>query len=263
MKNLVYFASGRYKEAYEDLPVDKVYLVDPVLRYRRNRRESEKIVQLPFDALESLDYFRRHQIFIDYFVCINEGLFGGGGHYQINDDTFLGYAMPVLSDTFYHLWSPTYSARNRMRIPYTSTLINREEEGYIDPYIFSDTLNSLVLKMTKNSKSTLLHNGETVFKINKDSIWSDYSNLDGLFIKTGYNREFFYSKEKVYRMETNTTFEDILKICETHKFEKIGITPWTGGNYRDLKTNLASIKTSVKEVTFYHLKPFDFQDLYN
>ena len=109
MKNLVYFASGDPKRVFKDLPFDKVYLVDYRLKLQKNKnRDNSKVVLLPMDCFDAIDYFKKNQISIDCFVCLNEGLYEGGGRYPINSDLFVGYSMQVIRSSYIHIFDKSY-----------------------------------------------------------------------------------------------------------------------------------------------------------
>jgi hypothetical protein len=262
--NLVYFASGGYKEEYEDIPVDNVFLVDIIFNRKNNRVKSNKVVQLGMDALASVDLFKKNNIEIDYFVCINEGLYEGSGLYRINSDKFIGYTMPILKNPYIHIWSPKYYTRSRnLRIPYSHIELNETDKGYINPNIFSERKDSVVWKMKKEIIETILWDGNINISIKRDSIWSDMDKLDALFMNIRHYNNFFDKKNKIIHINRNTTIQDIIKIADIRNFENIGISPWNGGDYKDIFNFLVNNKfKSLKNITFYHLNKMDFDSIY-
>ena len=68
MKNLVYFASGLYKEDYQNLPYDNIYLIDSRFRFNTNQQIKGKVTCLKMDALEAANYLIDRKIFIDCYL---------------------------------------------------------------------------------------------------------------------------------------------------------------------------------------------------
>jgi hypothetical protein len=68
MINLVYFASGIYKEEYQNLPYDFVYLVDKYFTHKQTIRKIGKVICLKMDALNASNYLIENRIKINCFV---------------------------------------------------------------------------------------------------------------------------------------------------------------------------------------------------
>ena len=96
MSTLVYIASGNYKIEYENLPFDSIYLVD----IRAKCCDSKKVKILNMDALESINYFKSHNIEINYLVILRESQGEGGQTYNLCSDMVMGYFMTILPKSF-------------------------------------------------------------------------------------------------------------------------------------------------------------------
>jgi hypothetical protein len=215
MKTLVYFASGNYKNIFQNLPFDRIYLIDNSHKnpYPIDMRERERIIQIPIiidargreidkrrkfccfdemprigdfnmsiivdykvqridfengvsdwnivksnpavkkiykrgkvyciemDCLEAVEYFKRENIRIDCFVCLNEGLFEGGGYYPINSDKFMKKVNPILNENYIHLMKKEYYGKgNECSFDFMNNMleIDSNNENYLSPSIFSD-----------------------------------------------------------------------------------------------------------------------------
>ena len=185
MKTLVYFASGRYKEKYQELPFDRIYLIDYC--YGHRIIHYGKVTCMGRDCLTSIRQLKIKKVKIDYFIAVNEGLFEGGGKYPINSDMFLGYVMPLLNDKYYHIMDKEYYGNNTyhvsMDLPFKQVEINEHDVNYLSPYLFSENSRrrgtSKVFRMEKNRTETkLILNDRLRINVIHDSIWVDYDNLE-------------------------------------------------------------------------------------
>jgi len=215
MKTLVYFASGNYKKEFQNLPYDRIYLVDNRHKnpYPIDMRERERIIQKPtttdgrgreidrkrqfccfeetprigdfdmiitfdyklqridseksvygwdieksnptakkifkrgkvycleMDCLEAVEYFQREKIMIDCFICLNEGLYEGGGYYPINSDKFMKKVNPILNENYIHLMKKEYYGKeSECSFDFMNNLseIDSTNENYLLPSIFSN-----------------------------------------------------------------------------------------------------------------------------
>ena len=167
---LVYFASGGYRQEYECLDYDRIFLVDTSAR--RSFR-SDKVRLLRCDALEAVKFFKEKSIIIDCLVTLCESVGEGGQTYATCSDTFMGYIMPILAKDF--LWicndigyyPPQYHSSRGVRIvlnensetlyrmrtrygynfvsfnlPYAMREIKGEDPLYLSPLMFSDELSN-------------------------------------------------------------------------------------------------------------------------
>ena len=191
-KTLVYFASGtEIKEAYKNLPYDKIYLVDYAFRFSKVKVIDKKITCLNMDCLEAVDYLKERNIKIDCFVCLNEGLFEGGGSYPINSDFFIGYVMPIMREEYIHVMNPLYYYNDEgydvtMDLPYHMTDIT--EYSIIDHRIFSNDDLQIkngrvyLMKRVFESYGSNYLNSKIRVTTFWDSIWNHYDYLDNLYI---------------------------------------------------------------------------------
>src|SRR5438034_5417277 len=142
MKTLVYFASGQYKEEYQDLDFDRIYLVDNCFRNRQNYEGTfstkGKVKCIGMDCLESIEFLKKEDVLIDCFVSLNEGLGEGGGSYAINSDMFLGYAMPLFKDKYIHIMNKNYYRyfphKVSMDLPFAMEEIKENDKRYLSPF---------------------------------------------------------------------------------------------------------------------------------
>lgn len=267
MKNLVYFASGSYKEDYQNLPYDHIYLIDGRFHFNRDNEVIGKVTCLKMDALEAANHLINHKIFIDCFVSINEGLFEGGGNYVINSDAFMGYVFPILREQFIHIIDRAYYNYPyivKMNWPVIKKEINIGDEFYLDPNLFStvtreDYGNVYLIKKEVKKRKLDLACKTSVFVVN-DSIWSDYNKEDFFFlsINNPNTNEIFYSRSNVLNVN-DYTFNEILILCEEKKIAKIRMMPWLRGQYEEIINAIIQNKNEYpKEIYFYHMNKKDY-----
>lgn len=269
MKTLVYFASGNYREKYEELPFDRIFLVDNIFK-KRHLLHIGKVILIGLDCLQSIEFFKNNNICIDYFVSLNEGLGEGGGSYAINSDMFLGYAMQILKDEYYHMMYPGYYSfgwKTQLDLPYIKEQLSKDDINHFDPMIFSSNKynkNAVIYKMKKiRTETTILKNSKVEVSLIHDSIWCDYNILDLLFISIiDQVQDYFFKFEdlpKVKRIEIFTPIKDILNYCNDNKLETVGITPWMRGKYQDFHNALLEWdKPYPKIFKLYHLNVNDY-----
>jgi hypothetical protein len=268
MSTLVYFASGNYNEKYQELPFDRIFLVDTIFR-RNDLNQKGKVTLIGKDCLASVAYFKENNILIDYFISLNEGLGEGGGSYPINSDMFLGYVMPILKNVYYHMMYPGYynfHYKTRMDLPYKKTIIKAGDPNYYNPMMFSTydyNKKALIYKMQKTVDV------QSIFTIEKmkialinDSIWSYHAKLDHLFIsiKDQGQGNFFHDIANVKMIDVYTPTKKILEYCQEFKLETIGLTPWMRGNYKEFTESIKEWDGEFpKEINLYYLNQNDFQ----
>lgn len=258
---LVYIASGGYKEEYENLNYDRVFLVDASVR---RRFRSNKVKLLRCDAMEAIEYFKKELITIDCLVTLCESIAEGGHTYATCSDTFMGYIMPILAKDF--LWicndigyyPPQYHSSRGERIvlngksetlykmrtrygynfvsfdlPYAMREIRGEDPLYLSPLMFSDELSNEkeghVFKMHYSpSYETVELPGGVPIRLIQDSIWNHYNELDHLFVsfKLGYppKKDYFDRIDKVSYYE-QMDFGEKLSWAKSNGFGHIGFTP--------------------------------------
>jgi len=282
-KTLVYFASGPYKNRYELLPYDQIYLVDYCFIGKGNRNngssdrkiqisESGKVFCLGQDCLQAVSYLKQRKIKIDTFISLNEGLYEGGkGGYALNSDMFLGYVMPLLSDDYIHIMNKTYYCNQfhvTMDLPYLMTEIKEGDKNYLDPFLFSDDEyhknHAKVYRMKKQTSAEDLNiNPNIQISIIQDSIWNHADELDliAISITPQGQGDFFLGLNKVISLRDHTIGQ-ILDFCVREKIERIGFTPWAKNNYSSF---IDQIKNHTKEypnkISLFHLNKRDFNSL--
>jgi hypothetical protein len=233
-RTLVYFASGReIKRAYIDLPYENVVLVDYCFK-NRNRVYHDKVFTIGLDCVHAIDLFKILNIKIDCFVCINEGLYEGGGKYSINSDGFLGYASPVLADPFIHIGCKDYYWKNQpgqsqnmeyhhlvehwLDIPFKSKqIITSDNKNYISPLIFPFETRfgeraSVTLLKDKSSKECQFFYKDLLVRVKHKSIWLDMDQLDATFL----SYENRYQQGKMEQFNSKVFSMDHLKYFTNH-----------------------------------------------
>lgn len=274
MKTLVYFASGDYRSEYQNLGFDRVILIDDCFKNRKhpaNIINKGNVTCIGMDCLKAVQYLKTENIKIDCFVSLNEGLHEGGGRYAINSDFFLGFVMPLLSNSYIHIMNKNYY-RNMykvsMDLPFNIKEISENQEGFIDPFIFSKDSyhkkHAKVYQMTRIfSTQKLSFNPKLKTFISNDSIWNHYDNLDLVLLSITQQGQgaFFENLPKVINLNS-TTLDQIFSYCVLNKIEKIGFTPWGKGHYRSFISQLKDIKDDYpKEIFLFHLNKDDYNEL--
>ena len=270
MKTLVYFASGHYRRDYSDLPFDRVYLVDNILK-RYDLTQIDNVTLLGRDCLESVEYFKSNEILVDYFVSLNEGLGEGGGSYAINSDMVLGYTMPIFKDTYYHMMYKGYYGKHwniKMDLPYYKEELARDDPNFFDPMIFSEysyNINAKVYKMTKKRESQIIFSSEKLkVRIIHDSIWCDYDTLDALFltIRPWDRTDFFHLISKVNFVYNFNSFRDILYYCNENQLVTVGFTPSPNRMYYNFFDIIKEWDQPYPtKINMYHLNSYDYEFL--
>lgn len=285
-KSLVYYASGRVvRKEYYHLPYDHIVLVD--YNFRSTFAVRGKVIIVGMTALQATAAFIKAGIKFDAFVCINEGLSEGGGYYPINGNWSMGTILPILKDTYLHIACPEYYGRTRWReklfnLPHKAELLNASDPDYIDPMTFSEysywAERAGIWRVTKQpGKSATFKAGNRTITLQHKNIWDDYDMLDTLMVRCtpqeaknlhqlGSKAMPHWRTNYEYRgCDYKSNFEQILHYCNLHRIEKLGLTPWLGGNYNRfidyLKANEARYPYP-QEVYFYHLHHNDYQQLY-
>ena len=285
-KTLVYFASGEYHSRYEELALsksfDKIYLVnkhfDKHYKSPGNKftnlffkNKERHVVCLEMDAIKACDKLKELNVKIDYFVCVNEGLYEGGGTYKINSDFFMGYCMPLLQDEYVHIMDLNYYAhRPHMNWPFKKQEIFSGDERFIDASIFTTEGlkgNGNVFIMKKELSHKQIASEQIKVFLKRDSIWSDYNTLDYVGILPDKHvapdiNNYLLKKGKVHNIRCDS-FSDIITYCNVNRIEKLGLMPWMRGDYHDILKELKGFNQEYpKEIHFYHLNCTDYKLLY-
>ncbi|WP_210487325.1 hypothetical protein [Rufibacter aurantiacus] len=274
-RNLVYYASGReVRDAYFALPFDHVVLVDYCFQKTFNIKKN--VITIGLTALQATAVFKEAGIRFDAFVCINEGLWEGGGSYPINGNWSMGTILPVLKEKYLHISCPKYYGHRRWKkmfnLPHQAVLLDDKAEGYINPTVFSDYHHNgngfCVWQVTKQpgSPASFLAGNRKV-TVQRKNIWDDYDVLNSLLVRCSPHEARNLQKvaPKASPLMKTDSNEQILSYCTLHRIEKLGLTPWRGGQYNSFINFLKANETRFpypKEVYFYHLHQNDFKQLY-
>jgi len=276
MRTLVYFASGRNREEYQNLDFDIIYLIDNCFR-NRNRTQNNllskgKTICIGMDCLQSIELLKKLNVKIDCFVCLNEGLYEGGGSYAINSDMFLGYAMPLFNEQYIHIMDKKFYKRMynvSMDLPYNITEIKEDNSRYLNPFIFTEykflVSHAKVFIMNKYATKPILININPYIKIQiiHDSIWNYYKELDLLVISFSNQgqEDFFLKKPRVLNID-GISINEVFDYCEKNKVKKIGFTPFGRGSYKGFLKMLEEFKRDYpKEIVLYHLNKNDYKEI--
>jgi hypothetical protein len=274
-KSLVYFASGQYHKKYENLPFHEVYLIDHSIEQPKGHSAKDsKVFIVKQDALKAVSQLSDLGVIIDCFVSVNEGLIQGGGYYPINEDSFMGYVMPILRKEYIHIMDPEYYLFSRtadMDFPYIKEELHPGDPGYIDPsFLLSeytdDTQQIKVFRMTLSPEGMeyTLANG-LVVRFIFDSIWRHTRKLDQLYLKINNSiiAQHFneYTPDYVIIHQGIDNFSKLLSTSKKAGKLKIGFTPWLRGNYAEVLKDLSGFKAgSGMTITFFHMNRKDYQE---
>lgn len=289
MKTLLYLASGNYYQDYENLPYDKVILVDAnSFSHGFHPPFGSKVKCMKMDALQAIQQLKTENIQIDCLVSINEGLAEGGGSYPIFLDFLMGYIIPILKDDIIVITNVNYYTNlhlgkqlKKMDWGFEKSIVRIEDSDYIFPGIFSATQRAQngmydvqfgdVFRLKRNKSEISLNlNQNLKIRIIHGSIWENPSaDLIGLKLSTTISltgngntvQGFFKSHKNVMNIE-NMSFESILQICLENKLKLISLAPWKDGDYFNMINDLKQFNGKYPEqIDFYHLNKNDYSDL--
>ena len=295
-RTLLYLASGAYSSEYEKLPYEKVILIDksiPQSFAQAVNTTSQKVEIINSDALEGIKQLKDRNITIDCLVSLNEGLQEGGGEYPIFSEFLLGYLSPILAKEILVIldldyYKPIHIKSKVKRMNWGYQLMEKlepKDQDYIPPAIFSESKRKTqstdkynfgqVFLLKKESKLTHGTIGKTKVVVKQTSIFENYQLLDAAGIcypkpcDNAYRKyygtvsNFLYSHDKVFSIR-NKSFQEILKYCQNHKIEKLGIVPWLNHEYRKVIELLEKYNSGFpSSIHFYHLHREDFKVLYD
>jgi len=231
-KNLLYLASGPFSEAYRNLALNNIYLVDRnafnsyysqspsnnLTRKLMTQRKgldaglSNNIYEIGRDAFPAIDILKENKVKIDILVSINEGLSEGGGTYPIFSDILMGYLSPILNDEIILIcdlsyYSTEFVKQKKLNWGYNKVAkILPHEADYIPPAMFTTNIqpqnyhqfgNVYRMLRDKNQKILSFKNlPKTKIKIKMGSIWDDAKRLDMIGIRLLNN---FSLQDKILR----------------------------------------------------------------
>ena len=255
--NAVYFASGPIREQYLNYPFEKLYLVDNIFK---GIQDYGKIITIGLDCLDAVDYLSFQKIKIDCIISINEGLWEGGGYYKINSDAFFGYVWPLLNDTFYHLYDPTYYnplfKNYEVDLPSKATKIDDDSNPLHSKNL---SFSRRTYKLFENQKDEpfrrLQINGIVVNLINS-SIWVNFEKYNKVFLK--FKESAFVSKLK---KRTNITLlANNFQIAGLEVLKgRIAFTTGLFDSYEALFEKIKGLKNpDLKQVDIYFLNKKDW-----
>jgi len=219
---------------------------------------------------------------------MNEGLDEGGGSYPIFSGFLMGYLSPILKPSLLlicDLNRYTYSNRSGLsRLDWGYQKIKEikpADSNYIDPRLFiNDCMEVLpkgqVFEMKKiRTERRVPTNNNTKVKLIQCSIWDDQKDLDfiGLNLVSKQpltsshhphikNPADFFKHQGVVNIN-QMHFREILNLARELGARNIGLGPWNDGNYLEVGEIIRNEElTGIDSVSFYHLNPKDFKDLY-
>lgn len=257
----LYFASGDYFQEIHDsidrMKVNKLILVDYQFK------ESiiiNNIAILALEATDAIKLFKYFNIKFDVFICLNDGVYEGGGSYNMHSQYFIAYVMPILKNPYTHIYSQNYLEVNDNRhindIGYTPNKIEFEGNAIFLRYK-PEHIN--MYKMTKDDvyKEVYL-NGDFKINIINKSIWLDEHILDRMYIRS--RKEFYYFTRTartnlIYSKKSNGKNYIITRVLTPHPMHTVGSMPIGASNY---KTFLCETKTLKGEINLYHLNSNDY-----
>jgi hypothetical protein len=289
MTTLLYLASGGYNPSYENLPFEQIICVDANKGFQPTYpKQHTKVRFIGTDALFAIDQLIEEQVHIDCLVSMNEGLDEGGGSYPIFSGFLMGYLSPILKPSLLlicDLNRYTYSNRSGLsRLDWGYQKIKEikpADSNYIDPRLFINDCTDVlpkgqVFEMNKiRTVRRVPTNNNTKVKLIQCSIWDDKSELDFIGLSliskqplTTHSRlninnpaDFFIHQGviNIYKMP----FVEILRLAKREGAKRIGLGPWNEGDYRELAGIFNSEELmGIESISFYHLNPKDFKDLY-
>jgi hypothetical protein len=284
---LLYLASGKYRSVYENLPYDKVILVDRSIRNDDVSLPCSKVTLIPGDALPGIRRLKEDkELKINCLVSVNEGLYGGGGDYPIFSDFLLGYLSPILADellviTDINYYKPAQIAKKvkKMDWGFDKMEIDSNHPRYINPRNFTlyggqerPNYGDVFLLTRINGRNLLSLNKKLTIELIHGSIWEHEQSFDllGINLRPRENENsrysinrFFQNHDKVYNIH-GKPIEEILAHAEDRKVEYLGLTPWMKGDYGHVIEFLRNYQPKyLKKISFFHLRRNDFRMLYN
>jgi hypothetical protein len=291
-RTLLYLASGPYREAYEDLPYDKVVLVDRALSYANYKVPSNSKAEFwNMDALPAIDEIARRKLIINGLVSVNEGIDEGGGDYRIFSEFLMGYIGPFLADDVLVITDLAYEGISRVKNHVAKMdwgfekikKLQPSDAEYINPSVFSsekklkgkvdaDYGDVFLLKRAYSKVSKTI--GRIQMQLIHGSIWKDKAHLDAIGLSMPQIRKeddrsitqsvlnFFYRKPATFPLNKLSILE-ILELCKKDQKFKIGLMPWLEGEYKMVFNDLYKYRGPESfELSFYHLNKEDYQELY-
>ncbi|MFB9864080.1 hypothetical protein [Rufibacter immobilis] len=274
--NLLYLASGtKIRERYSELSdFDNVVLVDKAMKTRCSINGN--IIRLSLTAIEANALFLELGIRFQYLILINCGINEGGGSYTLGSNWSYGFIQTIMDDSFIHINCPQEHGRRKFKkyfnLPQTAVLLDKEDEQYIDPTIFSDYhrygKEFCVWKVTKqDGVPASFKLGSRTVTVQRRSIFDSYEEVDALFVRSSPN-EFPNLKSVAPKVQylKDFTFEQMLKFCTDNNIAKISLCPWLRGSYNGFLDYLLENEISYpfpKEVSFAHLNSGDFFQVYD
>jgi hypothetical protein len=284
---LLYLASGKYRQKYEELPFDLVILVDREMAPSGKRNSNSKVELISGDALPEIQKLKKRDgLKIDCLVSVNEGLSEGGGDYPIFSDFLLGYLSPILADellvitdiSYYHNAEKIGDRVAKMDWGFDAQKIEPGHPRYLDPGQFTtyrsdktEEFGDVFILNRLKSRKKLALNTSLKMELVHGSIWEEEDELDLIGLNVKPRREvkkeyciqrFFRELDKVYLIH-NLSIETTLGYAEEQKIKHLGLTPWMMEDYTHVIEVLKKYQPKYLErITFYHLGKDDFKMLY-
>lgn len=266
MKTLAYFASGTHIdfERLKSIQFDQIILVNHHLSNRRIKKLNSRILLLSMDAFEAVDYLQNENIKLDAFISLNEGLCEGGGDYPLNGFYFLSYLTPILKDTYYHIYDPSYYRFDRYFTLATKKAFKdhwfteSDKMKLTDIGIPIDSFDNLekaiCIKMNKKQSDEFKSKEFSNLTYVKGNIWEHFSELDLLLLPYNLMHSYFIdSRNKLIWFEDNIFPTDELEMFVLPQDATIGLTLWYGQDYATdfKKLNKWALDNNVQIKVFF------------
>jgi hypothetical protein len=294
MKTLLYIASGPYRSEYENLPYDRIILVDRRgLNHQHPNRSKIRCLQM--NVLEAATLLINEGVKIDCLVTINEGIYGGGGSFAMLSDFMIGHLYPLFNEQItlvcnvhYYMGEPEMKKIRQLDWGFDINRIHNGHFNYIEPSIFSDRCYDdngnytpeanfgQVFNLNRLAKPRRIYqlNPRLTLEIKNDSIWADEPILDAIGVSVSCDipvsdnlalpiKDYFLQHPKSFELR-NRSIDEILQYCEVNKIVTLGLMPWLRGDYSELVNRLMRHNSEyLRKINFYHLGKNDLNVLEN
>lgn len=247
MKTLAYFASGIEKMDFSTFEYDRIILVDYEFDtglYNIKTENNKTIIRMSCDAITAVDLLKSKGIKLDCFISINEGLEEGGGYYPLNGEYFLSYLSPILNDTYFHIYAPSYYRSTNLKPlaskkNFSNASFNKVMEvDFKIPGIVPSELNNAAncqlecFQMQRKEEEIFYLDNNKKVKLIQGNIWNHTEDFECLFLPSNRLTKFFDNHKKIHWFEKgNFPFDELKKI--DYKIPiKIAILPWYSKNYK-------------------------------
>ena len=250
MKTLAYFGCGIEEMDFSNFNYDRIILVDYHLKIHNKNFEEviEKkiIIKMACASLDAIAILKQKNIKVDCYISINEGLIEGHGDYPLNGSYFLSYLAPILNDTYFHIYAPSYYGTTDIKPLCNKKNFKNSSFNILDPVSIESTgviasklnnggnfpLKSYLLKRKRDI--VVFDDPNANFKIIYGNIWEHEPDLDVLFLTLNKKYSPFLKQlKKIEWFEKGVFPFDKLENLNINEVKKIGIIPWYSKNYNE------------------------------